>query len=316
MESALLDHPEPPAASRASAQTYPAARPAARGAAIINAVTVDVEDWAQAVIDPRLPLTDRFVGNTRRVLECFARQGVRGTFFVLGLAAEKAPHLVREIHSAGHEVQSHGYGHELLFRIDAQRFRADIDRSKKLLEDILGEPIVGYRAPAFSITAQTLWALDVLGELGFEYDSSIFPIRMPRYGIAGAPTTPHRLRTAHGHELTELPVATLPLLGRRIAVGGGGYFRLFPRRLLRRGIQYANHRGHAATIYMHPHELAPDELSHAIHPVSWKTWAHQSIGRWGFEEKVEALLSEFRFGRIADLRAAAGELPLHRCPAH
>lgn len=312
METALLANLLPSVGAPADALNPPVeTAPTAPEIALTNAVTVDVEDWAQAVLDPGLPLSDRFVANTQRVLECFARHGVRGTFFVLGLAAERSPELVREIHAAGHEVQSHGHGHELLFRLDARRFRADVERSKKLLEDIIGERVFGYRAPAFSIARRTLWALDVLVEAGFEVDSSIFPLRMPRYGIDGAPTYPHRLKTPGGAELSEVPVASLSLMGRRIPVGGGGYFRLFPTWLLRRGIQYANHSGRPATIYMHPHEFASDELMFAPRELSWQRRMHQSLGRRGFAGKVERLLSEFRFGRVRDLLASCGELPTH-----
>ena len=165
---------------------------------MLNSISIDVEDWLQSVVDPNLPLTDRFCRNTHRILDTLAGFGVRATFFVLGLAAEKAPNLIREIREAGHEVQSHGYGHRLVHTLSAEQFRADVERSKKLLEDITGSPITGYRAPAFTITLDTLWALDVLVECGFRYDSSVFPVPMRRYGIEGAPHYVHRLKTPHG----------------------------------------------------------------------------------------------------------------------
>jgi polysaccharide deacetylase family protein (PEP-CTERM system associated) len=277
----------------------------------LNGISVDVEDWLQSTIDPTLPLSERFHPNTQKVLDAFARRNVRGTFFVLGLAAEKAPGLVREIQAAGHEIQSHGYGHEIVYSITRERFKADVERSKKMLEDMTGRRICGYRAPAFSITLANLWALDVLVELGFEYDSSVFPIELQRYGIGGAPWYPHRLRAPGGGVLTEVPVATYRWAGRRMPLGGGGYFRLFPYFLIRNCVQQLNSAGQSATIYMHPYEYNPDELKEIVEfPISWKTRLHQGLGRRGFPRKVDRLMSEFRFGCMRDLIAEAGELPI------
>lgn len=278
---------------------------------LLNAVTVDVEDWLQSVVDPTLPVTDAFRANTHKVLEAFATHGVHGTFFVLGRAAEKAPDLVRTIQQAGHEIQSHGYGHVLLTRLTPQRFRADLERSKRLLEDIIGQEVYGYRAPAFTITRDTLWALDVLAETGFRYDTSIFPVRTPRYGVAGAPDYPHLLRTPGGTEIRELPVASYTLLARRIPVGGGGYFRLLPYSILRRGVAQLNRRGHPATIYMHPYEYSPGELREVDYPLTWKTRLHQGLFRRRFPGRVERMLSEFRFGPMRDVIDAVGDWPTH-----
>lgn len=275
-----------------------------------NAISVDVEDWLQSTIDPALPLTDRFPVSTRAVLEAFARHGVYGTFFVLGLAAEKAPELVREIRQAGHEVQSHGYGHEFVYALKPEQFRQDLDRSKKLLEDIVGAPITGYRAPAFSITRANLWALDVLVECGYTYDSSVFPVRTERYGIDGAPWYPHRLRTPSGYELAELPVATYRCCGRRLPVGGGGYFRLFPYAVIRRSVRQLNRAGHSATIYMHPYEYDPVEFAQLEYPVSWRMRLHQGLGRRGFGRKVDHLLAEFPFGTMGELTRSQNDWPV------
>ena len=181
---------------------------------VLNAISVDVEDWLQSTVDPELPLTDRFFTSTRRVLEAFAAHDVRGTFFVLGLAAEKAPDLVREIQQAGHEIQSHGYGHRLVHTLTPDEFREDLTRSKAILEDMTGQRITGYRAPAFTIDLRNLWALDVLVECGYEYDSSVFPLKTGRYGIDGAPWYPHRLKTPAGYELLELPVGSYRRFGK------------------------------------------------------------------------------------------------------
>lgn len=277
----------------------------------LNSISVDVEDWLQSTIDPKLPLTDRFYANTRKVLEAFAARNVRATFFVLGLAAEKAPQMVREIQEAGHEIQSHGYGHELVYTLDPKRFRADLDRSKKLLEDITGREIVGYRAPAFTITLDNLWALDVLIEAGFKYDSSVFPIRMRRYGIDNAPIYPHRLRTPCGAELIELPVAVTRLAGRRIPTAGGGYFRLVPYFFLRHGVRQLNAEGHTATIYIHPYEYDPNEFSELDYRVPLKTRLHQGLGRRSFPAKVDRLLSDFPFGSMQEVIDSLADLPLY-----
>ena len=277
----------------------------------INAITVDVEDWLQSTVDPDLPLTDRFYHNTRKVLHAFQSHGVRGTFFILGLAAEKAPELVREIQQAGHEIQSHGFGHRLVHTLTPSQFRQDLDRSKKLLEDLTGDSIVGYRAPAFTITLRNLWALDVLVECGYEYDSSVFPLRTRRYGIDGAPRCPHRLRTPSGYELIELPVASYRLGRRALPIGGGGYFRLFPYEVLRRGVQQINRAGHSAVIYMHPYEYNPIEFRELGRPIPWKRRLHQGLGRRRFPRKVDRLLTDFPFGTMRDIILSLGKLPCH-----
>ena len=274
-----------------------------------NAISVDVEDWQQSVLDPDLPVSDRFLANTRKVLGAFADHGVRGTFFVLGLAAEKAPDLVREIQQAGHEIQSHGYGHRLVHTLTEQEFRDDLKRSKKLLEDMTGQPIIGYRAPAFSITLRNLWALDALVECGYEYDSSIFPLRAPRYGIAGAPRHPHRLRTPAGYELLEIPVATYRRFGRTIPIGGGGYLRLFPYGVIKRGLRQMNQAGHPATIYMHPYEYDPTELDRLGYSLPLKRRLHQGLGRRGLPRKVDHLLHDFSFGSIRQVIDSLTDLP-------
>ncbi len=279
----------------------------------LNALSVDVEDWAQASLDPTLPLTDRFYRNTHRVLETCAAHGVKATFFVLGLAAEKCPRLVNEIQSAGHEVQCHGYGHRLIFNQSPVQFRADIERAKKLLEDLIGETVTGYRAPAFSITRNTLWALDVLVECGFRYDSSIFPVYMWRYGMARVPRFPHRLKTPCGAELIEIPVATLRLGRCTLPIGGGGYYRFLPYRRIRMGVRQMNAAGVPATVYLHPHEFDPEELRELPFAIPrfqriLKGWGRRSVPR-----KVKALLTEFAFGRIDQMIASLGPLIRHSC---
>jgi polysaccharide deacetylase family protein (PEP-CTERM system associated) len=271
-------------------------------------LTIDVEDWVQSVYDVSAALTDRFVRNTHAVLELLAAHDVRATFFVLGLAAEKAPQLVREIAAAGHEVQSHGYGHRLIHTQTAAEFREDVVRSKQVLEDITGAAVTGYRAPAFSITSQTLWALDVLAEAGFRYDSSIFPVRMRRYGIAGAPRSLHRLMTPRGHELIEVPVCSLRIGGMRLPTGGGGYLRMWPYAVTRGAVLRMNDAGEAAVLYVHPYEFAPNELRELGIAIPWRMRMHQGLGRRGVPTKVARLLGEFRFGTVRDALAGGGSV--------
>ena len=278
---------------------------------IVNAVSVDVEDWLQSTINPSLPLTDRFYDSTRKVLKAFSDRNVKGTFFVLGLAAEMAPDLIREIHAEGHEIQSHGHGHELVYSISRQAFRDDIERSKKHLEDLLGVEIYGYRAPAFSIVDRSIWAIDELVEAGFRYDSSIFPISMKRYGIESTPYHAFRLRTSAGNEIDELPVASWRLGPRRFPMGGGGYFRLFPYFAMRAAVSQLNQEQHPATIYLHPYEYDPVEFSEIDYPVSLKTRLHQGIGRSGFPKKIDQMLTDFTFGTMQQVIESHSGLPVH-----
>jgi polysaccharide deacetylase family protein (PEP-CTERM system associated) len=191
--------------------------------------TVDVEDWAQAVLDHSLPVTRRFVEPTRRIAALLERHGASGTFFFLGSCAAAAPDLVRELAAAGHEIQTHGWDHTPLHEIGGpDGLREDLRRARAVIEDLIGQPVCGYRAPRFSIDHRTLWAVDVLAELGFVYDASIFPMRLRGYGIPHWPAAPHFLRTPGGHTLIEFPVS----VGRCCGVplpAGGGYFRLAPR---------------------------------------------------------------------------------------
>lgn len=204
------------------------------------ALTIDVEDWRQSVLDRRLPLSDRFVGQTRRILDLLDKVGVRATFFVLGLAAEKAPGLIREISACGHEIQSHGWDHRPVTQMSPEEFREDLRKSRAVLEDTIGRAVTGYRAPRFSIDRRSLWALEELAAAGFRYDSSIFPMRIRGYGIHDWPTGPHRITLPSGASLIEAPVACGRWLGRPFPIGGGGYWRLLPWPILRRQLRSLN----------------------------------------------------------------------------
>ena len=207
---------------------------------IQNALTVDVEDYFHVAafsrqIDPatwdRYPL--RVERNTHLLLDLFAEREVRATFFVLGWVAERCPQLVRAIAEQGHEVACHGYSHQLIYGQTPDTFRAETIRAKSCLEDQAQCPILGYRAASYSITKRSLWALDILAELGFSYDSSIFPVHHDRYGIPESPRWPYRIDTCSGGSIIEFPPSTLAFGGYRLPVAGGGYFRIYPYWLTR-----------------------------------------------------------------------------------
>ena len=233
---------------------------------IRNALTVDVEDYFQVSafansIEPRdwASHPPRVEQNTRRLLDIFDEFDVTATFFILGWVAEQTRDLVREIADRGHEVASHGYSHQLVYNQTPELFRDETLRSKQILEDIIQAPVRGYRAASYSITERSLWALDILAEAGFAYDSSIFPIRHDRYGMPNAENTPHRLETQEGHSLVEFPLSTAEIFNYRLPVAGGGYFRLYPYVLTRTGLGQINRRHQPFIFYLHPWEIDPDQ---------------------------------------------------------
>lgn len=282
---------------------------------IINALTVDVEDWIQSVYDRARPLTDRFVANTERILELFAQHDVRGTFFVLGLAAKRSADLVRRIHAGGHEIASHGFGHQLVHALTPDQLRADLIRSKETLEDIIQTPVTCYRAPAFSISRSNFHALDVIAQCGFTVDASICPTRTRRYGVNGAPRGLHRIVTPSGATLVELPVTIGRLWGRSVPMGGGGFLRLFPAGWVGDAIRRLNAWGAPGALYMHPYEFAPDELreladaKHERIRIPWRLRLHQGVQRRGFARKVDTLIGSLSFGTIREVIEQRGPLP-------
>lgn len=263
---------------------------------LMHAVSIDVEDWYQLRMGGGTPVSDRFEHSVMKVLDALAARNVRATFFVLGLAAESAPHVIRKIAEAGHEIQSHGYGHQLLYDLDETAFREDLNRAKKLLEDMVGCAVYAYRAPAFTVDERNLWVLDVLAETGHRYDSSIFPVKTSRYGIDAYPPEPRIITTPRGHRLVEAPVACFDWLGKRRAVGGGGYFRLWPYRVIRKAWRQLEGQGRPGIVYFHPYEYDPAEMSAHAKDIALRVRLHQGLGRRGFPRKIDRLLSEFAFG--------------------
>ena len=261
-----------------------------------NVLTFDVEDWHQSTFDPSLPITERVVGSTARILDLLAEREVHGTFFVLGLVAERFPDLARRIHAAGHEVASHGYSHLPVHAMHPESFRDDLRRSIALVQEATGAKVRGYRAPDFSITLSSLWALDVIAAEGLSYDSSLFPFAGPRYGIAAAPTRPFEVVCRSGARLVELPLATIEYLGVRLPAAGGGYFRLFPYAHSRAAIRRLNSRGSPATAYFHPYEIDDDELRSSPHRLPLRLRLSQGVGRSRVATRLRRLLRDFSWG--------------------
>ena len=282
-----------------------------QGAALL--LSMDVEDWAQSTWDRSLPISDRAADNTQRVLDVLGKHGVQITMFVLGKFAERFPALVRRMRDEGHEIASHGYGHVEVFRQTPSEFESDVLHSVRLLEDICGVQVVGYRAPDFSIVANNLWALQVLASLGLKYDSSIFPIAHNRYGIASWPTGPVRVALADQQSLVELPIATTTIYRKRLPVAGGGYHRLLPLSAIDWAVRRTLGDGRPFVAYCHPYEFDPHEFSALSVRIPLKTRLHQGLGRGGFQRKFENLLTSFRIQRYKE--AASGVTAQYRATA-
>jgi polysaccharide deacetylase family protein (PEP-CTERM system associated) len=279
-------------------------------------ITVDVEDWPQSTWERSLPITPRAASNTCRVLDIMQACGVRATFFVLGKFAETFPQIVREIAAAGHEIASHGHGHEEIFTQSREEFRRDIVRSRDYLEQLIGQQVLGYRAPDFSIVRRSLWALEELAGAGFQYDSSIFPIRKRRYGIPEWPVVPVRIQLPSNRRITEFPIATYPFRKTNLPVGGGGYFRLLPKfvslRLVRRVLTVQ-----PFVFYCHPYEFDPREFGEITVKVPLKVRLHQGMGRRWFGERFKALVRAFGGQRMKDLLSTfpAPDLSIEQLPS-
>lgn len=284
--------------------------------AIVNAMSVDVEDYFQVSAFDRVvdraswPLREsRVVANTERLLDLFDDARVRATFFVLGWVGERFPGLVRSIGARGHELASHGYGHELVYAQTAVQFREDVRRAKAVIEDAGGAPVLGYRAPSYSVIDSSLWALDVLLEEGHRYDASIFPIRHDRYGIPDAPRHVHMRHRAAG-SIVEIPVATVRWAGVNLPVGGGGYFRQLPYAFTRWGFSRVNRiENRPAMFYLHPWEIDPDQPRIAADMVG-RFRHYRNLHKT--EPRLRRLLRDFRFSTAADVLGLSESAPSPR----
>jgi polysaccharide deacetylase family protein (PEP-CTERM system associated) len=274
-------------------------------ARMVNAMTVDVEDYFQVSAFDQVVsreawpgMESRVVANTERLLDLFDEFDVRGTFFVLGWVADRNPSLVRTIVARGHELASHGYGHRLVYSQTPNEFREDVRRAKRLLEDAGGVAVRGYRAPSFSVTARSLWALDVLLEEEYRYDASIFPIRHDRYGIPDAPRWPHAIDRPGGR-VYEVPGSTVRLGGTNLPVAGGGYFRILPYAWARFGISRVNRSDRQPIVfYLHPWEIDPEQPRL---PAGFLSRFRHYRNLHKTESRLRRLMRDFQFAPLASV---------------
>jgi polysaccharide deacetylase family protein (PEP-CTERM system associated) len=274
---------------------------------LLNGLSVDIEDWFQVGAFERTIRREDWDGLTRRVernsdavIELFGRMGAKGTFFTLGWVAERYPALIRRIADAGHEVASHGWDHLRVFTMTPDQFRADIRRTRQALEDSSGCAVTGYRAPSFSIDKRTPWAHEILAEEGYAYSSSVAPIAHDHYGWPEAPR--FAFRPIADSPLVELPVTTARFMGRRVAAGGGGFFRLFPYAFSRWAIRQVNEEDRRPAIfYFHPWEIDPGQPRVADAPIKSKLRHYSRLG--AMEGKLERVIRDFRWGRVDDVAA-------------
>jgi polysaccharide deacetylase family protein (PEP-CTERM system associated) len=264
--------------------------------------TVDVEEYFQVVaLSPHIPrdawsdIPSRLEPSIERLLRLLDEHDAGATFFTLGWIAERHPDLVRRIASAGHEIASHGHAHRRVTELSPARFRESVRRSKQTLEDVIGSRVAGYRAPSFSITRGTEWALEILAEEGYDYDSSLFPAWRRGYGYRGAHRHPHALEVGE-RRLLEFPPSTVRRLGTILPAAGGAYLRLLPLALVRSALRQAEREGHPGTLYIHPWELDPDQPRLGVPPA---TRLRHYGGLRRVEGRIQRLLKEFRFQSVA-----------------
>ena len=279
--------------------------PARANTRVLNALSIDVEDYFQVEAfvdivkrDDWPAYSSRVVANTEALLHIFSDAKVLGTFFVLGWVAERYPGLVAAIATEGHEIACHGYSHQRVSRQTPVQFRDETVRAKHLLEDITGRPVIGYRAATFSIVSESLWALDVLADVGFLYDSSIFPVRHDSYGIPAFSRTPVRLDLQSGASLVEFPLTTVRIAGVNVPVSGGGYFRIFPYGFTRFAYRRLNRAGSPVMFYMHPWEI--DALQPRL-PGRLTSRLRHYANLERTAGRLQRLLADFRFGRVCDV---------------
>jgi polysaccharide deacetylase family protein (PEP-CTERM system associated) len=277
------------------------------------ALTVDLEEHFQVSgfesVIPRerwQSFGSRLEWNTMRLLDTLASHGALATFFVLAWNADRHPTVIKRIHAAGHEIACHSYAHQLVYNQTPEEFRKDTRRAKNVLENLIGERVIGYRAPSFSITRKSLWALDILSAEGFEYDSSVFPILRDRYGLPGAPRFPYRFAPTNGlrvantstarprsNTILEIPPSTIRILGLNLPLGGGGYLRLFPESIFRAALQRVTTvEGRIAVLYIHPWELDPHQPR--VLTGSWLSRFRQYVNLHKTEDRLHRLLAAFR----------------------
>jgi polysaccharide deacetylase family protein (PEP-CTERM system associated) len=267
-----------------------------------HAFTVDVEDWYEGI--PIAPEARRIAERRLdvgldRLLGVMSERGQRGTFFVLGTVAEQHPRSIARIVDAGHEVGCHGWSHDLLYTMTPDRFREETERARAIVADITNSPVTAYRAAYFSVTRESWWALEILADLGFRYDSSVFPVRNWRYGVPGFGHGPQRVATEHG-VIVEVPLSVRRLLGRDLPVAGGAYFRLYPYHVTRWNVRSLEEEARPLVFYVHPWELDPD---HPRVPFHWKPRLTHYVNLRSTERRLRRLLADFDFGPVEEVFA-------------
>jgi polysaccharide deacetylase family protein (PEP-CTERM system associated) len=284
---------------------------------IVNRISFDVEDWFQvenlksAISRDQWPtMALRVEDSTRKILEILSKADTKATFFILGWVADRCPGLVKEIHALGHEVASHGYGHDLIYDMTPAQYREDAKRAKGLLESLTGAAVTGYRAPSFTIVEETVWALDVLKEEGFLYDSSVFPLTWhDRYGFAKCGPVPFRWDNG----LVEIPIAVSQVGKLSLPAGGGGYFRLFPYAYFKTLLNRINKGGDSFTFYLHPWEFDPDQPKMTQVKASHRFRHYVNLRRTA--ERLTRLLGDFRFEPIDAFAQRWAQANPHTGPA-
>jgi polysaccharide deacetylase family protein (PEP-CTERM system associated) len=272
---------------------------------IVNVLTVDVEEYYHAAIFRRgtssvtgQTFESRVEGSMERLLDLLRHHSTRATFFVLGEVAAAHPRLMRTLAAEQHEIACHGDRHQDVHQQTPGEFRADIRRAKEQIEAVVGQPVIGYRAPNFSIGRAQSWAYAILGEEGFSYDSSLYPIHHDRYGQPDALRFPHEIWRNGSTSLTEFPIGTTRVMGTNLPVGGGGLFRMLPYTLFRRGIQRVNRTEQQPVMfYLHPWELDPGQPRP---PMAWRHRIRHYAGLEKEASKLSRLLGQFRFGTVRD----------------
>lgn len=277
---------------------------------IQNSMTVDVEDYFQvSAFANNISQDDwenhplRVENNTLKLLDLFDEYGYKATFFVLGWVAERQKKLVLEIAERGHEIACHGYSHQLVYDQAPDVFRRETVQAKHILEEIIQAPVRGYRAASYSITEKSLWALDILAECGFVYDSSIFPVRHDRYGMPDTPEFPYELKTPAGYSIIEFPLSTAKIANYHLPVAGGGYFRLYPYWLTRAGLSQINRRQKPFIFYLHPWEVDPQQPRISA---SWfsRFRHYNNLGKC--ESRLRRLMTDFQFAPAWDVLDGLG----------
>lgn len=271
---------------------------------LVNAFTIDFEDWYHGI---EIPLErwdgfeDRIARSGRLLLQRLDEAKVRATFFVLGHLAERHPGLVREIAAAGHEIGTHGWSHSMVYQLTPETFAAELRRSIEVIESLSGRPVLGHRAPYFSITKASLWAFDELARAGLRYDSSVFPVVNYRYGIPDAPRWPYDV-AADGRRLKEFPISTVRMFGQNLPIAGGAYFRIFPYAVTKLAFQMLNRERKPAVFYLHPWELDPD---HPRIPLPRRVAATHYANLAATDRRLQRLLRDFAFAPMGEVLGIA-----------